>query len=128
MLGLKKSILGAKTLPRWVPTWASKTEFFEAQVGLHFGGVLAALGRRRPLFLDPMLAPYPDPLNSQTIAVKKEPKPQGSIFGPFSIVSNFRGSELGLQLGVQKKCPMEPQGRQDPPKMEANLGLKKFSF
>ena len=42
----------AKTLPRWVPTWASKNHFFEAQVDLHFGGGLGGPWAPQSIFLE----------------------------------------------------------------------------
>ena len=53
----KKMVCGARGRqdppPEWRPTRASKNQFFEAQVGTHFGGVLAAHARLKLVFGSP---------------------------------------------------------------------------
>ena len=42
---------GPNPLPKWMPTWASKTECFGVQLGTHLGKVLEAPGCPRAIFL-----------------------------------------------------------------------------
>ena len=42
---------GSNPHPKWMPTWASKTECFGLQLGTHLGEVLEAPGRPRAIFL-----------------------------------------------------------------------------
>ena len=48
---------GSNPPPKWMPTWASKTECFGLQLGTHLGKVLEAPGRPRAIFLGPNLGP-----------------------------------------------------------------------
>ena len=120
-MGLKKSILGrawvAKTPPNMEANLGSQTSIFEAQVGLHFGGVLAALGRHRLFFWSSCWTPFPDLGGREKTDFSKDLITK-------SIFSQPPGSGKEVQQRLPKNSLCRPRAAKTPPKMEANLGLK----
>ena len=115
-------LLAAKTPSKMKANLDSQKSIFEAQVGLHFGGVLAALGAHRAFFWRPKLGSLWGGPSWPTIHFSIDFNTKWSFK---RIVGQFGPPQQGAQLGPPKKCYVAPHGRQDPPKMEANLGLKK---
>ena len=117
-----------------MPTWASKIEFFEAQVGLHFGGGLGDPGRHKPFFSRPKSLPKtPSKIGSLGITFSEQ-KGKFSYSKTFLFVPKKSFQETLFLRGfwegswASKKMVCGAQGRQDPPKMEANLDLEKLVF
>ena len=111
--------MGRQDPPNMEANLGSQKSIFEAQVGLHFGGGLGGPWAPQSIFLEAQVG----------LLVGGVQVGQLSILVLISILKRIVGQlgppQQGAQLGPPKKCHVAPHGRQDPPKMEANMGLKK---
>ena len=118
---LKKIALGrpgaSKTLPRWVPSWTQKIQFWRLKLASIWKGSWSPRAPQSNFFGGPSCPPLGTPPQK-----KKWPPGKESILK--SDYFFWWGAVLEGQLGRPKKKLCGALGLQPPPQMDANLGVQ----